>query len=300
MADESRTYFDPRVLAELKGLPLRARRVVEGHVAGMHRSPYRGDSVEFAEHREYTPGDDLRYLDWKAFGRSDRYFIKQFEEETNLVCYLLVDVSESMQYRGPDASHSKLEYARRLAATLAYLVVRQQDGVALATFDDQVRDAVRPGGGAAHLTHVLDVLLRESGRRKTVAGPILHELAERWKRRGLVVILSDLFFDPRSLAAGLKHFRHRRHDVIVLHVLDPAETDFPFRQPILFHGLEQWGDVLTDPGALRKAYLAELGALIAAVRRACREQHFDYWLMRTDRPLGTALAGLLATRARRR
>ncbi|MEX0585062.1 MAG: DUF58 domain-containing protein [Pirellulales bacterium] len=296
---ESPQFFDPRNLAKLEGLQLRARQIVEGYVAGVHRSPYHGFSIEFAEHREYTPGDDLRYVDWKVFGRSDKFYVKQYEEETNLICYLLVDVSESMQYRGPDSALSKAEYAQCLAATLAYLVVRQQDSVALATFDDQLRDVVRPGAGATHWKHVLDVLGESGQKQKTASGPIFHELAERWKKRGLVIVLSDLFDDLHSLLGGLRHFRHRRHDVIVLHVLDRAELDFPFRRATLFHGLEHLGDVLTHPASLRQGYLAEFNKFRETVRRGCREQQVDYALMPTDRPIDEALAEYFGVRAAR-
>jgi uncharacterized protein (DUF58 family) len=288
--------LDPEMLARLAAFPLRARLAMEGYVSGVHRSRSRGVSVEFAEHREYAPGDDLRYLDWKASGRTDKYYLKQFEEETNLACHLLLDTSESMSYRGPAARMSKLEYAQRAAAALAYLVLHQQDCVGLATFDSEVRAILRPSGNPSHLQDLLQVIEEASPGRKTSIGPILHDLAERLKRRGIVIILSDMFDELSSVLAGLKHLRHRRHEVILMHVLDPAEIEFPFEQATLFVGLEGAGQVPADPPALRRAYLAQFGTYLRQLRAGCREQAIDYLLLRTDRPLGIVLSGYLASR----
>jgi uncharacterized protein (DUF58 family) len=293
----TQTLLDPAVLAKIQGLELRARKIVEGYVAGMHRSPYHGFSIEFAEHREYTPGDDLRYLDWKVFGKTDRYYLKQFEEETNLICYLLLDTSESMRYRGPDAAMSKLEYAQSLAASLAYLVLRQQDSVGLVTFDAQVRQLVRPSGNPTHLQQLLQVMEASVAEKKTNTGAIFHDLAERLRHRGVVVIFSDLLDDVGSMLAGLKHFRHRRHEVIVVHLLDRAELDLPFDRVTLFKGLEELPDVLTDPRALRKAYCKELDAYLRQVAGGCRAQHAYYHLVPTDQPFDGALRALLGRRA---
>ena len=295
---KSATYLSPELLARLEGLSLRARTIVEGYVAGLHRSPYHGFSVEFAEHREYVPGDDLRYLDWKVFGRTDKYYLKQFEEETNLVCHLLLDSSQSMEYRSPAATESKLDYARRAAAALAYVVLHQQDSVALATFDSEVRTVVRPGSSPSHFKQLLHVMDQSQPERKTAIGPIFHDLADRFNRRGIVVILSDLFDEVPPMLSGLKHLRHRGHEVIVLHVLDPAELDFPFQQATLFHGLEQWPDAMVEPRALRKAYLDEFGRFLRGVKSGCRGQQIDYVLLRTDRPLELALSSYLASRKR--
>src|SRR5271155_5741565 len=226
-------YLDPAVLSRMEGLALRARLVVEGYVAGVHRSPFHGFSIEFAEHREYTPGDDLRYLDWKVLARSDKYCLKQYEEETNLVCNLLLDTSESMSYRSDKAPMSKLEYAKCAAASLAYLILQQQDSVGLVTFDREIRAVVRPGSNPSHLKELLHVMETSPGERKTAAGPILHDLAERFKKRGIAIIFSDLLDDTDSILAGLKHFRHRRHEVVLFHVLDPAEAEFPFDEVTL-------------------------------------------------------------------
>ncbi len=297
--EDSRKYLNPQTLAKLHGLEVRARSIVEGYVAGVHRSPYHGFSIEFAEHREYSPGDDLRYVDWKVFGKTDKFYLKQYEEETNLVSYLLVDTSESMRYQSAAAPMSKLEYAQCVAASLAYLILQQQDSVGMVTFDSEIRSLVRPSGNPSHLKQLLHVMETSVAERKTQTGPIFHELAERLKKRGLVIILSDLFDNVPAMLAGLKHLRHRRHDVVVFHVLDPAELDFPFRETTLFRGMEQMPDVLTDPRALRRAYLDEFEKFQQSVNRGCRAQYIDYVLLRTDQSLEIALSSYLALRMHR-
>ena len=253
-------YLDPQTLASLDGLDLQARLLVEGYVAGMHPSPYHGFSVEFAEHREYVPGDDIRHVDWKVWSKTDKLYLKQYEEETNLLLYLLLDTSESMAYAS--GNHvSKLQYARFVVAALAYMVIQQQDSVGLALFDDAIRRYLRPASQPQHLKELINVLDVTPARDKSNVGAVLHDLAERFKKRGVVAIFSDFFDDPARVMAGLKHFRHRRHEVIVFHILDPAEIDFPFRETTLFKGLEGLPDVLTEPHALRRAYQSELGAL---------------------------------------
>jgi uncharacterized protein (DUF58 family) len=284
------------MLARLQGMSLRARSIVEGYVSGVHRSPFHGFSVEFAEHREYAPGDDLRYLDWKVFGRTDKYYLKQFEEETNLVCHLLLDTSQSMSYRSDSAPMSKFDYARRAAAALAYLVLHQQDSVGMVSFDSEIRGSIRAGGNPSHLKEILRSMDDVSAEKKTSTGPIFHELAERFTRRGLVIILSDMFDAIEPMLAGLKHLRHRRHDVVVMHVLDPAEIDFPFDRLSMFRGLEQWPDVLAEPRALRQAYLDEFGRYLHKLKAGCRAQGIDYVLMRTDRSLEVVLSSFLASR----
>ncbi len=297
--ENSQKYLDPKVLARLRGLQLRARLIVEGYVSGLHRSPYQGYSIEFAQHREYAPGDDLRYVDWKVFGRTDRVYLKQFEEETNQICNLLLDTSESMRYQSAEAPMSKLEYAQCAAAALAYLVLQQQDSAGLVTFDREIRALVRPSSNPSHLKELLHVMQESVAERKTQTGPIFHDLAERFKKRGIVVILSDLFDDVDSMMAGLKHFRHRRHDVIILHVLDPAELDFRFQRITLFRGLEQLPDVIADPRALRTAYLREFGAYVRRLKKGCRMHRIDYVQMRTDHPLELALSSYLSSRMTR-
>jgi len=292
-------YLDPQTLAKLQGLDVRARAIVEGYVAGMHKSPYHGFSIEFAEHREYVPGDDLRHVDWKVFGKTDKYYLKQYEEETNLVAYTVLDTSESMRYQGPDSPMSKLEYAQCIAAALSYLILQQQDSVGLVTFDRTIRNMVPAVGNPSHLKQLLHVMSQCEAVRKTATGPIFHELAERLKRRCVVLILSDLFDSVPSMMAGLKHFRHRRHDVIVFQVLDPAELDFPFRRTTMFKGMEQLPDVVTDPQSIRRAYLEELQRHIHEVRKGCRTHNVDYQLIRTDETLDIALSGFLSSRMAR-
>ncbi len=284
------------MLARLRGLSLRPRRPVEGYTPGVHRSPFHGFSVEFAEHRQYAPGDDPRYLDWKVFGRTDKYYLKRFEEETNLVCHLLLDVSRGMGYRSASAEESKLDYARRAAAALAYLVLHRQDSVGLIAFDGRIRAQIRAGGNPSHLNDVLGLLEDAEAEGKSSLGPIFHDLAERLKRRGIVVVLSDLFDRVESIAAGLRHLRHRRQEVVLMHVLDPAEVDFPFEGLTLFRGLEDGGRLLADPLAARAAYRAEFGRYLRRLRSACRAAEIEYVLMRTDRSLEATLLEFLAAR----
>jgi uncharacterized protein (DUF58 family) len=288
--------LDSQMLVRLQRVPLRARLVVEGYVSGVHRSPFHGFSIEFAEHREYAPGDDLRYLDWKVLARTDKCYLKQFEEETNLICHLVVDASESMQYQSDAAPMSKLEYAERVAAALAYLVLHQQDSVGLVAFDSEIRRLVRPSSNPSHLKEILQVLDGLRAEHKTAGGPIFHDLAERLKKRGIVIVISDMMDNLDSLLAGLKHLRHRRHEVIVMHVLDPAEVEFPFEQATLFRGLERLPDVLTEPRALRRAYLSEFGRYLHRLKAGCRAQAIDYVPMRTDQSLEVVLSSYLASR----
>lgn len=270
--------------------------VVEGYVAGMHPSPYHGFSVEFAQHREYVPGDDVRHVDWKVWSKTDKYYLKQYEEETNLLLYLLLDTSESMGYAS-GRNVSKLQYAQFVAAALAYMVLQQQDSVGLATFDDAVRRYLKPAGQPSHLKELIHVLDVTPARAKTDTGQVFNDLAERLNKRGVVVVLSDLFDDVSRVITGLKHLRHRRHEVIVFHILDPAEVDFPFRDTTLFKGLEGLPDVLTEPHALRRAYQAEIGAFLDEVKKGCRMINIDYVPLRTDEPLDGALSSYLAARA---
>ncbi|HIA19618.1 MAG TPA: DUF58 domain-containing protein [Planctomycetaceae bacterium] len=294
----SRKSLDPQTLANIQGLRLRAQHIVEGYVAGLHRSPYHGFSIEFAEHREYVPGDDLRYLDWKVLARTDKLSLKRYEDETNLIAYLVLDISESMQYCGPGEALSKLEYAQCLAASLAWLILRQQDAVSLVTFDEKIQTFVPPASHPAHLQQLVEVMETAPSQAKTSIGPVFHELAERFSKRGVVVVLSDLFDDPSGVVAGLKHFRHRQHDVIVFHLLDPAELDFPFEQPTRFQGLEQLPEVLTDARALRRAYLREFESYLKQVTQQCRAAGLDYQQIRTDAPMDTTLFNYLTKRAK--
>ena len=294
--ETSHKSIDPRTLAKLKGLRLRARRIVEGFVAGLHRSPYQGFSIEFAEHREYAPGDDLRYLDWKVFGRSDKFYLKQYEDETNLVCYLVVDISESMRYQGPQAALSKFEYAQCVAASLAWLTLQHQDAVGLITFDDQIQTTIPPSNGPGHLPQLLQVLETAKPTGPTATGAVFRQIAQTLRKRSVLIVLSDLFDEAGECLAGLRLLHRRQHDVIAFHVLDPAELTFPFDRPTLFKGLERLPDVVADPGSLRAAYLAEFNSYLQKLRRACRECEIDYRLVRTDQALDVVLRAFLSSR----
>jgi uncharacterized protein (DUF58 family) len=297
MPDAPLKYLDPQTLARVRSLELKARSMVEGYLSGMHRSPYHGFAVEFAQHREYVPGDDIRHIDWKVYGRSERFYLKQYEQDTNLVCWLLVDASESMKYGSGETT--KFDYACTAAAALAYLIVHQADSVGLATFDAEIKSFLRPSGRISHLKDLLTVLTAGPGAGQTRLGPTLNELAGRIQRRGLVMLFSDLLDEPAEVLAGLRHLRYQRHDVVVFHVLDGAEMDFPFQDATLFRGLEQMPDLLTDPRSLRDSYMEELTKFLDELKRGCRAQHVDYVPLRTDGDAGVALAAYLARRLKK-
>jgi len=297
---DSRRYLDPRVLDKIEGLDLKARLIVEGYISGLHRSPFRGFSVEFAEHREYVPGDDIRFLDWKVYGRSDRLYIKRYEDETNLEATLVVDVSASMTYRGVSCAHTKLDYARWAAAALAYLITQQQDAVGLCLFDDHVRKTLPTGNNPLHLKTIIGALDQAAPTPGTAVGKALKEVAETLRRRGLVLLFSDLLDDPRTIVAGLEALRHRGHEVVVFHVLDRDETTFPFERLTRFTDLEGPTEVVADPEALRVAYLAEVEDFQRRVRRSCLANRIDFVPLDTTEPLGTTLSAYLARRSARR
>jgi uncharacterized protein (DUF58 family) len=304
--DDPQKYLDPVALAKVRSLEMQARLIVEGYLSGMHKSPYHGFSVEFAQHREYVPGDDLKHLDWKVYSRTGRFYLKQYEQETNLACWLLVDCSESMGYgSGPAGDDGqplvrKYDYACMAAAALAYLVLQQQDSAALVTYDDQVRQLVRPSSQPSHLKQIVQCLNQGPGKGRTRLAPIFHDLAERIARRGIIVVLSDLFDEPGDILTGLKHLRHRRQEVIVLHVLDRAELEFPFQEATLFRGLEQFPELLTDPRSLRDGYLEQVRTFVSELQHGCLNQNIDYVQLPTDRPLGVALSSYLGHRLARK
>jgi uncharacterized protein (DUF58 family) len=290
---------DPQLISQIARLQVRARQVVEGVISGLHKSPYHGFSVEFAQHREYTPGDEIRYVDWKVVARSDRYYIKEFEEETNLKAYLLVDASSSMTYRGHRREYSKLEYGHTIAAALSSLMIQQRDAVGLGIFDEAIRTYLPPRGIASHFTQILEELCRAEARPKTSIGNTFHELAERIKRRGLVVVISDLFGDVDDTLMGIRHFRHRKHEVIVFHVLDDDEITFPFTDLTKFVGLELEPDLLVDPRGVREEYLLHFRDFCERLERGCREMQVDLVRMNTREELAPLLAQYLARRMRR-
>jgi uncharacterized protein (DUF58 family) len=281
-------------------LSITANTLVEGPISGQHRSPYHGFSVEFAQHREYTWGDELKHVDWKVFGRTDRFYVKQYEEETNLHGNVVVDASESMLYKGSRATASKYEYACTLAAGLAFVLLRQQDACGLVLFDSQIRRRLPPSAHPAQLRNMAEAMSEAKIEGETGAAPVLHQIADEVRRRGLIVLISDLLFPPASLVDGIRHLRHRRHDVVVLHLLDPDELSFPFEDPTKFEGLEQQPTLLADPRALRDEYLAAMNAHLTACEAGCQESRAEHVRVDTSVPPGIILSRFLGQRARRR
>jgi uncharacterized protein (DUF58 family) len=289
-------FLDPAVVARLGSLDLKAKTIVEGFLSGLHRSPFRGFSVEFAEYRQYLPGDDLQTIDWKVYARSDRHVVKKFEEETNLDCYLLVDVSASMGYAS--GAVSKLAYASCLAAALAYLMNRQRDAAGLIAFDDRIVRMLPPSARPGHLRTLLVALERlVLGQRTDVAKP-LDDLAKALSKRGLVIVISDLLDDPDRVVAGLRRFHHRGTDVIVFHVLDSDELRFPFDGSARFRDMETDEEVIAEPGAVRPRYLEAIETLVARYRQELGVHGIDYCLLDTSQPLELALMAYLAARGR--
>jgi len=291
-----RPFLDPAVVARLGTLELKARTIVEGFLSGLHRSPFKGFSVEFAEYRQYIPGDDLSTIDWKVFARSDRYYVKKFEEETNLDAHLMLDVSGSMGYGS--TAMTKFEYGACLAASLAYLMNRQRDAVGLTAFDDKIVEMLPTGSRPGHLRNILLTLDRLTLGRETNVSKPLQQIVDSLSKRGLVVLISDLFDDADAVIRGLKHFQHRGNDVIVFQVLDPDEIDFPFERPTKFEDLETSEEILAVPGAVRDHYVKQMSTLIERYRRELGAAGIDYQLLSTKRPLELALMSYLSTRSR--
>ena len=289
-------FLDPAVLARLGTLELKARTIVEGFLSGLHRSPLKGFSVEFAEYRQYLPGDDLATIDWKVFARTDRYYVKKFEEETNLDCHLLLDVSASMAYGSRGLT--KLQYGSMLAASLAYLMNRQRDAVGLVAFDDSIVDMLPPGTRPGHLRSLLLMLDRLRPGSKTDVSKPMHLLADGVHKRGMVVLISDLLDDPANVVSGLRHFRFRGTDVVVFHVLDPDELTFPFERATRFRDIEGDEEVMASPSMVRQQYLEELDRAIEGYRAQLTSSGIDYCLLDTSQPLEFALSAYLSTRGR--
>jgi uncharacterized protein (DUF58 family) len=283
----------------IKGLELLARQVVEGFCSGQHRSPHKGYSVEFKEHRPYVQGDEIRAIDWKVFGKTDRVYIREFEEETNLKSTLIVDASGSMSYGGLRSGGSKYQYAMSLAAALAYLMIGQQDGVGLATFDTRVQEFLPSRSRPSHLRAIFAALQRRPPGGETDLGQVLGALAKKLHRRGLLILISDCFGDIQTLLHSLTHFRHAKHEVLVFQVLDPDEVDFPFTGRMRFRNLERAGEQEDiDAAALRDAYRQKFDAYQSQLRDGCGRNRIDHVVMTTDMPLADALARYLATRRR--
>jgi len=280
-------YLDPAVLSNINNLELRAKLVVEGFITGLHKSPFHGFSVEFSQHRPYNYGDNLRYVDWKVFGRTDRFYIKQFEEETNLKAYILLDVSKSMTFKSSQVS--KLDYGKNLAAAMSYLMLLQRDAVGLSLFDSQIKKILPPRSVSSYLQPILTELDLVEAGGDTDIGSILHTMSERLKRRGLIILISDLYDDIDNVLSGLRHFRYNQHEVLVFHLLDPAEINFDFEGDIEFEDLESGDKIRTYPWYIREEYKKAVNQFEQNYRRQCREYLIDYHLLTTDQTLDLAL-----------
>ena len=291
-----RRFLDPAIVSKLATMELRARLVVEGFVTGLHKSPYKGFSVEFAEHRQYMPGDPLKHIDWNVYGKTDRFYIKEYEEETNLRGYVLLDASASMAYGSGEVT--KLEYGRYLAAALIYLMLKQQDSVGLLVFDESVRGFFPPRSSPTQLHLLLSELDRAEPSSSTDIGLVLHDLATRVRRRGLVILISDLLDDPDDVIPGLKHFRHLKHEVVVFHVLDRREAEFGFDSDATFRDMETGELMTTEPSSIRRDYVRAVDDWRARLRRECAESGVDYVPVLTSTPYDRALFSYLEKRKR--
>jgi uncharacterized protein (DUF58 family) len=300
-ATDYRKYLDPRTLARISSLDLRARLIVEGLMTGMHRSPYQGASVEFAQHRPYVAGDDIRHVDWKVLGKTDRVYLKQYIEETNLHLICVVDASESMAYgtvTGEDnATWTKYDHATAIAASLSYMAIQQQDSVGLAVFDRELKKYLKPSNSPAQWKTITQELTLVPRLAKTGTGAVLDQLAEKLTHRSLIVILSDFFDDIEGIKQGLRHLRYKKHESMVFQILDPMEIDFSFQDVTLFKGLEEMGELLTEPRALREGYLEQLNAFTDELKRMCRGMHVDFTRMSSGEALDVTLSSFLATRS---
>ena len=292
--DDPRRFMHPETIAKIAGLDLRARQVVEGFITGMHKSPFFGHSIEFRQHRDYTSGDDIRHLDWKVWSKTDKFYIKQYEAETNLRAHFVVDVSASMHYG--NGAMNKYDYASTVAACLAYLVLRQQDACGVTTFDERVRNIVPTRSQQTHLDAIVRAMHVSKPKDKTDIEGILRRVAEHAPGRGLIVLISDLLCDREPLFRGLDMLRHNRHDILVFHVLDAEELTFPFAGTTKFEGMEEVAEVLCDPRSLRDGYLEALNDYLTEVRRGCARRGIDYQLLHTAEYLDAALSAFLHRR----
>lgn len=294
----ARRVLDPQVVSRLGRLDLKARLVVEGFISGLHKSPFHGFSVEFVEHRQYMPGDPLKSVDWKVYAKSDRFYVKQYEDETNLRAHLVVDHSASMAWASRPGAVTKLEYARALAAALAYLMLHQQDAVGLLTFAEKIETFVPARARRSHLEVILRELDRMAPGGRTALGESLHHLAERVRRRGLIILFSDLMAPPESVLSGLAHFRHRHNEVLVFHILDPAERAFDFSEPATFVDQETGEEVALEPWEVRGNYRERMDAWLERYRSECRRTQIDYVPLDTSTPYDEALFAYLEKRRR--
>lgn len=290
-------YLEPHVVAQLATMELRARSVVEGFITGLHRSPYHGFSVEFTEHRPYQPGDEIRRIDWKAYGKTDRFYVKEYEEETNLKATVVLDASRSMAFAS-EGGLSKFAYASYLTAALSYLMVEQRDAVGLTLFDAAIRTAIPPRATRTNLTAILAALEHAEPASTTGAAETLHRVAEQLKRRGLVIVLSDLFDEPGAVLSAFKHFRHKGNEVIVMQVLDPLERSFAFGRDAVFRDMETGEEMMTQPWHIQQAYRDSLREFLGRYRKECGENGIDYVLLDTSTPYDRALTEYLHKRRR--
>ena len=291
--------LDPAGLALVARMELVARKAVLGLLSGLHPSPCFGSSVEYADHRPYTPSDELRQLDWKLLAKTDKYYVKLFEDQTNTRVTVILDVSRSMAFSGAADGMTKLDYGRFLAAALAHLALKQHDAAGLVTFDGAVRSYVPPRSVANHFRHVLTALAKATPGRETSVGTVLAEVAARLPPRGIVILVSDLLDEPESIAKGLAHLAHRRHDLLVFHLVDPAERSFPFEKVTRFRDMEGEGRLVTNPRVVRAAYMERFEAFLQSIRSACLERSIGYELTSTAEPYAEMLASYLARRHRR-
>ncbi len=302
MADSTsdyRKYLDPRTLARIGALDLRARLIVEGLMTGQHRSPYQGISVEFAQHRPYVQGDDIRHVDWKVLARSEKVYLKQYQEETNLNLILVVDASESMGFGTIETDSgvwTKYDCATAIAASLAYMAVQQQDSVGLAIFDQALSRYFKASNSPSQWKLVVNELQGVPRWNKTSMGRILDQLAEKLNHRSVIVILSDFFDDIESIKKGLRHLRYKKHELIAMQVMDPSEIEFPFEDVTLFKGLEEAGQLLTEPQSLRDGYLEQLELFTTQLKKQCRGLNIDFTRISSGEPLDVALSQFLANR----
>ncbi len=299
-ASDYRRFLDPRTLAKVGALELRARLIVEGLMAGMHRSPYQGISVEFAQHRPYAAGDDIRHVDWKVFGRTEKVYLKQYLQETNLDLVCIVDASESMGFGSIENTGSKwtkYDHATAIAASLAYMAIQQQDSVGLAIFDQALARYFKPSNSPAQWKLVVNELQQMPRWNKTSTGKILDQIADKLTHRSLIVILSDFFDDLGAIKKALRHLRYKKHEIMVFQLLDPQEIEFPFEEVTMFKGLEEMGDLLTEPRSLRQGYLDELASFTEELKKICRGMNVDFHRYNTADALDVTLSQFLATRA---
>jgi uncharacterized protein (DUF58 family) len=291
-----RDYLKPETVSRLKNMALRARLVVEGFITGLHQSPYHGFSVEFAEHRQYMPGDSLRHVDWKVYGKTDRFYIKEYEEETNLKAYLIVDASSSMVFGS--GGITKFQYATYLAAALSYLMMEQRDAVGLAMFDESITHYLPPRSIRSYLNVILSTLEEPPSRKQTKVGQALHQVAERIHRRGLVIVLSDLMDEPSEILSGLKHFRHDEHEVLVFQILDPKEMEFSYGRDVIIEDLETGQEITTHPWHIKGEYRELVRNFTEFMKQECRKDQIDYSLLDTSISYDQALFEYLNKRRR--